>query len=228
MVSPIDSLLYNEAIEEYDCPALSMPTGYFDLIQFGNYAMSQESPNISIFNTNSRSLLKNFAQYDLLFETLKSDFNYEFDVISFVETWLDSNLEKLVNIPGYCPVFKHKIDKKKGGGLAILIKQGLKFQTRHDLFVPETLQSLFDCLFIEVPAHEQSIVIGVVYRSPSNNSIQQLTEFLLKTTETVNRENKQIVLLGDFNINLLKQNNTAKGLFRISREGGGPFREKCR
>jgi len=207
MASLTDTFLDLESLEEYN--SITKLTGYFDIPQFGNSTNSHESPNITIFNTNSRSLIKNFAQYDLLFETLRCDYNYQFDVISFDETWLNSNLEKLVNFAGYCPVFKHKPDIKEGGGLAFFVKLGLKFRTRHDLTVPETLQSLFDCLFIEVLTNQQPIVIGVVYRSPSTNSIQQLTEFLLKTAETINRENKQIVLLGDFNINLLKHNDSA-------------------
>ena len=73
--------------------------------------------------------------------------------------------------------------------------------------LPTELQSKFECLFIEVPTQNEHIVIGLMYRSPSHDSIAEVNHFLRTTIEQLNLEKKTIILLGDVNINLLKANS---------------------
>ena len=202
--------MLTDCLETYDdYNSLIKPTGYFDMTQFGNHMKSLNGPNISIFNTNSRSLVKNHSQYEILFESLKHSHDFEFDIISFDETWLNSELQKLTDFEGYTPIYKHKTRIKEGGGIAIFVKQNIKFHVRDDLSVPLEKQNMFDCLFIEIVTSEFPIIIGTVYRSPSSNSTRELSQFITEVAEKTNFDNKQIILLGDFNINLLNINSNS-------------------
>ena len=73
-----------------------------ELAQFG----SSES-RLSLFNTNSRSLIKHHSQFQAVFHAIENG-GVIFDVITFCETWLDDNLSPAVEFSNYTPIFKHK------------------------------------------------------------------------------------------------------------------------
>ena len=62
-----------------------------------------------------------------------------------------------------------------------------------------------ETLFIEVPHKNKTYLIGVIYRIPGTN-IKQFNDKLNSLIEPI-RNNYDIVLVGDFNICLLKDNN---------------------
>ena len=65
-----------------------------------------------------------------------------------------------------------------------------------------------DCaksLFIEIKrAKQKNIVIGVVYRPPDRN-FNDFNEELDQLVSIVSEENKTVFLLGDWNLNLMKE-----------------------
>jgi hypothetical protein len=164
------------------------------------------SDSLSIFNVNCRSLCKHYSEYELYFETLKSEHFNSFDILTFTETWLDDHLQDIVQFDNYHSIFKHKDKQKEGGGLAVYIKDEFNFKKRNDLAVPTEKQQLFDTLFIEIshPSYKSSIILGILYRSPSYNSVEEFTSYLKNTFDLLSDENKEIILLGDTNIDLLK------------------------
>lgn len=105
--------------------------------------------NFSVLNVNARSLIKHFNEYELFLTSFNSKAFNNFDVLSFTETWLDSNLQQLTILPGYNAIFKHKEGRKQGGGLAIYVKQNIQFIERTDMSFPQNRMHLYDCLFIK-------------------------------------------------------------------------------
>ena len=181
---------------------------YYSIEQFGQLLNIYNNKDfISIFNSNSRSLPKNKQSYELLFDILRSNHQFSFDIVTFDETWLNENLEELVNFHGYTKVVKHKISTHKGGGLAIYIKNNIKYKIRNDIAVPAECQNYYDCLFIHLKRFSNDFIIGVVYRSPSHDTIKSLSDFMINTFDKFARENKEIIITGDFNINLLQCNS---------------------
>ena len=184
------------------------PSKYYEIDTIDAFLNSlPKKYGLSIFNNNARSLLNSIEQYKYLFQLLKQDHNFSFDIIAFEETWLDKNNENLAHIPQYTPIFKHRTPCR-GGGIAIFVKDDLRFSIRNDLNVPDHLLNLFDIVFIEVVVNSQVVIIAILYRSPSFNSIPQMQEFIEQTVGIINRERKQFILLGDFNINLLSYNKS--------------------
>ena len=60
----------------------------------------------------------------------------------------------------------------------------------------------FETCFIEIENENKNVIVGVVYRShtPIDNFIKDIEQIYAK----VNSENKNIYIMGDFNIDLLK------------------------
>ena len=173
---PPDLTTLLDSIEDVNISESSqiLPSKYYDIEDFNQLANTKNSKcNISIFNTNCRSLPKNKSSYDLLFETLSISNNFHFDIITFCKTWLSPDLEQLVNFSGYSKTMKHK-STVKGGGLAIYVKENLHYTVRNDITVGPEFENLFDCLFIQVNRQPNDIVIGVIYRSQATTPYQHL------------------------------------------------------
>jgi hypothetical protein len=186
---------------------LLMPSRYHDTEEFANVAKHCTNGYISLLNTNSRSLIKNKDQYDTLLKYVHDTSNFQFDILCFEETWLSPELENLVKFDSYNQIFSHKQPNKEGGGLAIFIKDHIEFHTRDDIVIPNHLKNLFDGLFIDISVHQEKYTIGVMYRSPSHDTIAEVTSFLEQVIDNLQSDNRKIVLLGDLNINLLNADN---------------------
>ena len=59
-------------------------------------------------------------------------------------------------------------------------------------------------MFIEVNPKNEKVVIGCIYRHPSMELSKVNNNYLTNLLDTLSSENKTIVLLGDFNADLLK------------------------
>jgi len=86
------------------------------------------------------------------------------------------------------------------------LKENINFKIRHDLSYSEDVQDKFDGIFIELISGntKKNIVLCVMYRSPSFNSIETLTRSLSERVDIIKRENKDVIITGDLNIDLLK------------------------
>ena len=98
------------------------------------------------------------------------------------------------------------------GGALIYVKNDIIYKVRNDLkiYQSEKLESVF----IEIiKSNNRNIIVGCVYRHPSMEVNEFNSLFLNTLSENLlSEKNKEIVLLGDFNIDLLKyekDHNTA-------------------
>ena len=185
--------------------ALITQSHYYDIDDFSCLMSNTNSQNsLSILNLNCRSLVKNFNE---LYATVKS-LPYEPGIVTMEETWLDDSLEQLVSMPGYSLITKHKISRKEGGGLGIYVNDKITYEYRDDLNCANDYQPYFDHIFIEIVNGNDSknnILLGVFYRVPGGNTIEYFNDYLTnKLLPALSKENKQIVIVGDMNANLLK------------------------
>ena len=118
------------------------------------------------------------------------------------ETWLN-DYSPNINIPGYHVELENR-KGKKGGGVAILIKEDLKYKSRPDL--KEKLKnSQTKTCFVELKGSQGNIILGSLYRPPNTPT----KEFLDNYTELLNELNKErneLILGMDHNLDLLKVN----------------------
>ena len=158
----------------------------------------QSKERLSILFDNIDGNASNFDHFvaDL------NQYDDSFDVISIAETNIDADGKDLYHINGYTSEYNSRIvDKKKGSGLGIYIRDTFQFNR---------LESLCRCsndletLFVQITNTEVPQIIGVVYRPPSGNitnALHQL-EDLMKSLPADN-----VSLAGDFNIDLLADNS---------------------
>ena len=89
-----------------------------------------------------------------------------------------------------------------GGGISIFIKNNLEFTQRTDL---DIMLPYIECLFIEIIHNNQKYIIGGIYRDPNTNG-NLFIEKLNSIIEPLKSSHK-IILLGDYNIDLHKNDN---------------------
>ena len=84
---------------------------------------------INILHQNIRGLLSSFANVCKLI-----DIHRYIDILTLSETHIcdEENIDELYEIPGYKFINRHRTDGK-GGGVAICVKDSIKFERRFDL-----------------------------------------------------------------------------------------------
>ena len=190
-------------IDNNDISPLITKSDYYDIDEFNVFSKKlNHNSTFSILNINARSLVRHINE----FSAILRDFSVVFDVITVEETWLTDLLKPLVNLDGYTFFTKHRDHSKKGGGIGIYIRDGIDFVERDDLACPGNLNDYFSYMFIEIKnkSPSKNSIIGVFYRPPGQNTINDLTNHLEALLPKLNKENKNVVITGDTNINLLK------------------------
>ncbi len=143
--------------------------------------------------------------------TLLSDIMIErnLDLLFLTETWQmpDDFIElNLLTPPGYSYLTKPPLTGR-GGGLAVVFKNNYKM-TKYDVLNV----SSFECLSFKL-AGPAPILILMIYRPPKHNSsfLSELTELLTLACA----QHDIIIMLGDFNIHVDSDCNTAKDFLSV-------------
>ena len=93
---------------------------------------------------------------------------------------------------------------KRGGGVSIFIDRNVPFRLRAELTRSD------ECIFVEIDKvvfkTKASITVGVMYRPPNTN-VDKFNESLCELCDVINPSNKNVYIVGDFNIDLLKHND---------------------
>ena len=164
---------------------------------------SQYSETFSLFHSNIQSLLHNKENLELLL----SDLDFNFDVIALSETWhFDKNKDdfKKISLQGYHDYVGIK-GNSKCGGCGFLVSSSLRFNERKDLskaFRDNVCE--FDAFWIEIEnSKNPNVLIVAVYNHPKIDSTKFI-EYLESVFNKISKENKLIVIAGDFNLDLLR------------------------
>jgi len=156
--------------------------------------------HFSALHSNIRSLNANIDKLTQLLHEL----HHNFSIIGLSETKLKvAGPQTIFNnqIPGYNFVSQPSLSNS--GGVAFYISNDLAVFTREDISctTPD-----FEALWIEIKSNLQhNIVCGVIYRHPHSN-LNAFLDYLDNTVTKLNSENKYSIIMGDFNIDLLKTN----------------------
>ena len=92
--------------------------------------------------------------------------------------------------------------KDKGGGISVFVKEGIDFKVRNDMNVT---CPYMETLFIEINVSGKKYLIGTIYRVPNTN-VNDFNNTLNELIKPVSND-YEFVLMGDFNICLLQENN---------------------
>lgn len=135
---------------------------------------------------NARSIVNKIQELELLVK------NENIDIVGITETWLNVNiLDSEMNIEGYTLLRKDRGDNRRGGGVALYIRNDISFICCEDLFevdFPETL-------FCSITCGKEKTLIGVCYRPPS--SLVGNDKALYSLLGRVSKD--RVIIMGDFN-----------------------------
>lgn len=178
--------------------------------QVSKYYLPEDINKLDILNSNHLAYLHlniSSLQYhiDELKNLLTETNNVKFDIIGISESRLkeSNNLITNINIADY--VIEHCPTAGKAGGTLLYISKDIVYNIRKDLniYEKEKLESIFIEQYNE---KDQNTIIGCIYKHPC----MDITEFNVEIRKLLNKlssEHKNIILMGDFNINLLNYDN---------------------
>ena len=161
--------------------------------------------NFIVLQLNIRSILSNQLELRMLLNTLKNK-NLNVDAVLLSETFLTDKTLKLVNLEGYTLLTNHR-KEHKGGGVAILVRNGVNYQRRKDLEV--MVEKEVESCYIQIKTKSgKKIIVGSLYHSPNTKEtelINHVQNTIVKCKSV--KQNLDIILGMDHNLDLLKLNN---------------------
>ena len=206
--SPITTGVESEIDNVYD---INSKCEYYTTHDFHKLTMihkEKQSKPFSAIHTNIQSLMHNFDSL----ETLCCNLDYPLDVIALSETWnADKNKNKFIpkRLPGYDKYIGLRGTTLKSG-CGLYLRSGLPYKERKDLSVNhyDDLNE-FQIFFVEISMSKgANILLGVTYRHPKNTSDNTFNNSLQNTLETICKEHKIVLLLGDFNYDLFRHDSS--------------------
>ena len=175
------------------------------------------SKGLKICHGNCRGIFSKLTDLKLLL----SQPGKECDVLGILESWLTDHLDAEISIPGYSLIRKDRYTSKRGGGILIFIKETLSFIRRGEL---EYVQDEYVCFELK-NGHTSPLLLCFAYRSP-NADLSWLIRFEKKVVESL-AEVKYTIIMGDFNIDLMRDDYKCKrisnffltdGMYQLIRE----------
>lgn len=136
----------------------------------------------------------------------------ECDVLCLTETWCKDYQLQSMNIENYtlATYFNRKFFEH--GGTAIYVKNNLDFKVRNDL---NKMSFETNCELAAIELKPSKLVIIALYRPEYDMNL--FFDILAKLLNKLCKENKQIVIAGDYNLNVLKIDANIRKLDRILR-----------
>ena len=152
-----------------------------------------------LFHLNISSLTYNFDQL----HTLLAGLDIKLNVIGITETRLKLNSmhTRTFELEGY--IIEHTPTEWSCGGALLYTDHHINYKVRNDLKMYKAKE--LESIFIEILSqNSKSTIIGCIYWHPCIDPAQFNDVYLHDVLEKLSNESKTVVLMGDFNIDLLK------------------------
>ena len=168
--------------------------------------------NLSLLHTNIRSIPRNFKDMNIYLENLE----HNFPIIRITESWLKPN-----NVNKYTPEgYNHEYDIRLGrhsGGESMFISDKLHYKRRTDLKFEITsgINSLAIKIEKNTVGNNKAIVVILIYRPPST-LVSKFNTVLSSMINDIQKENKYVFFMGDFNTNVSKQVKGSKDMEKFT------------
>lgn len=155
-----------------------------------------------IGNFNIRSMFTGFLEFKNLI------LQYDFDMVFLTETWLsDGDDVCIFNVPGYR--FVHRDRDGRGGGVAVYFKNTYNPEI---MSLDFTVTNFLEYLILKLRVKNKFYCFCVFYRPPNTNFNALINDFE-NIFSSIYPSVEQIICMGDFNINLLNEDNPLIPLF---------------
>ena len=172
-----------------------------------NSLLRNDNVNFSNLFFNIDGNKTNFDEFVAHISQLQNEIG-EISVIGISETNTDPSLKDLFPITNYHSFYQETMpNKSKGTGVALYVHKSFNAIKIEDLSLSTPH---IETLFLNISIHNTNIVTGVMYRPPSGDP----REFLEAYQRIISKITcSHAYIMGDFNFDLLNNNNQQTNLF---------------
>ena len=168
---------------------------YFNIDEFCSSKFETQS-SFSVFHLDISSLTAHFDDLVTMLDLL----NFNFSIIGLTETRLKSVISVPISIGGFN--YEYTPTESSCGGALLYISNKINYKLRNDLMIYKS--TYLESVFVEIiNSKKNNIIIGCIYRHPCM-TINDFIECFAPVLEKISSEKKTVILLGDFNIDLIK------------------------
>ena len=176
-----------QALPFHDCSHLSFSSSS-SILNKSDSAHSPKNSKCSIYYTNCRSLPPKIDELRVQVASCNPE------IVAITASWLDPSITNSeIMIPGYMTYRRDR--NRNGGGLVLFVKDSLPVSS---ISTHDSIE--FISILIRLP--RSSLLLGLFYNPPSVNTT--FSELDQAFEQIPSYHKKVVVLLGDFNINLLE------------------------
>lgn len=165
------------------------------------------TPFINVLHMNIRSINKNFEEFLCYLNKSK----VKFQIIVLTETWINDNNHCNYHIEGYRTVSKIG-SYSRNDGVCVFIDNDIEAALVEDKI--ENSSSIF----IDFKVDSKNFKLIAIYRSPSLNVFDFINS--LDSVLTNMDKNKNIIMVGDINLNILEDGNESNEYLSVMHLNG--------
>ncbi len=194
----------NTVDENNELPTIRR-SSYHDFEKF-NLLVQNNNKHFSILSSNIQSINAKFSELEAFVNDLSS-LNFLFRIICLQESWLSDNDDlSLIQLNGYDCISQENSCSTKGG-LLIYIDKHFDYEVKMKLNMYEQWEG--QIIQVNGGGLSQTVTIGNIYRPPrplTENYNEFINEFTMVLSSVQHHQNNNLILAGDYNINMLKIN----------------------
>ena len=106
-------------------------------------------------------------------------------------------------------VHEQTLTEASKGGTLLSISEELNYKIRKDLKMYKAKE--LESTFIEIiKKKRKNLIVGCIYKHPTLNNQDFFDSYILPLLEKLSYENKQVMFMGNFNMNLLNYNTNKR------------------
>ena len=163
--------------------------------------------NFNVLSLNCQSINAKYGGIDN-YLTMWNEQNVKFDVICIQESWLCATFDTtLLRLDGYNLISQPR-SCSLHGGLMVYVQENYKAVVTHSVSTSDIWEGLF--VKITDESFKNDIIVGNIYKPPrNNNNNENIAQFISEIDPILSDiclSNSEILLFGDYNINLLEIN----------------------
>ena len=159
------------------------------------FSEAHTDSSFSVFHNNVVSLNRNLEN---LQTHILHELDFHFNIIGVTETKITNVNSQICTaiIPGYS--FEYVPTPLSSGGVGLFIDESLNYRV-----LEKISNEAFQALWVEITfENKKNVICGILYRQ--HNSPERFQVYFDESIEKFTYSRKDIVIMGDFNIDLLK------------------------
>ena len=177
-------------------------SNYHDLDQFTNHLRSHQN-TLNIMSINIQGINTSFSELQVLTSHI-NNLKLNLDIMALQECHLSEDDMAAFDLTGYARISSDPVISKFGG-LTTYIRDDLDYKIKKKYVG----SNLWEGQFFEftLKANRKKIIFGNIYKKCSNYNVSEMCTLIAEfepILHDLSKDNAEVIICGDFNMNLLK------------------------